>query len=81
MPSAPGSSPTGTITSTFVALSGLTDINGEITTSRVYASSQPVTGIVRKSTTPGSLFKPFPLNGTVSNTTGFAATAVMTPDE
>lgn len=81
LPSAPGSSPTGTITSTFVALEGLTNASGVVSTSRVYASAQPVTGRVRKSTSGDDLFKTSPLSGSVSNTAGFSATVVMVPDE
>jgi len=80
MTSTPGSSPTGTIKATFVALSGLTDGNGEITTSRVYSSDQPVSGHARKSTsTP--LYKSAPLVGDVDNADGFSGTAIMILDE
>jgi hypothetical protein len=77
MGSAPGSSPTGTITSTFVALTGLTDVNGDKSTSRVYSSAQPVTGWVRL--TPQ--YKTAPLFGTISATLGYSATGVMISDE
>ena len=80
MLSTPGSSPTGTIKATFVALSGLTDGNGELTTSRVYSSDQPVSGHGRKST--GSpLYKSAPLVGDVDNADGFSGTAIMILDE
>lgn len=80
MGSAPGSSPTGTITSTFVALEGLTDASGNISTSRVYASNQPVSGRARKSS--GSpYYKTSNIVGTVSNTAGFSATVQLLPDE
>jgi hypothetical protein len=80
LPSAPGSSPSGTITATFVALYGTTDGNGDISTSRAYSSAQPVEGHVRKSS--GSpYYKTAPLSGEVSSTTGFSATAVMISDE
>lgn len=71
---------TGTITSTFVALDGLTDVNGEISTSRVYSSNQPVTGWSRKSS--GAPFlKEGPINGTILAASGFNQAAVMVPDE
>jgi hypothetical protein len=77
MSSSPGSSPTGTITSTFVALYGLTNASGDKSTSRVYASAQPVTGWVRL--TPA--YKTAPLFGEVSATTGYSATGVLISDE
>jgi hypothetical protein len=49
MNSSPGSNPTGVIKVWFVILSGFTDINGNITMSRVFPSDQPVSGRVRKS--------------------------------
>jgi len=80
MGSSPGSSPTGTIKATFVALYGLTDVNGEISTSRVYASAQPVTGWTRKSTS-SPFYKEGILTGSVSNTAGLTLTGVMVSDE
>lgn len=80
MGSTPGSNPTGTIKSTFVALSGLTNVSGVLTTSRVYSSDQPVSGHARKSTsTP--LYKSAPLVGSVDDVDGFNGTAVMILDE
>lgn len=71
---------TGTILATFVALYGLTDINGEISTSKVYPTIQPVTGYARKSTS-SPYYKQGSLSGDVSTTTGFDKSAVMTSDE
>ncbi|MCK5017708.1 MAG: hypothetical protein KAS32_11655, partial [Candidatus Peribacteraceae bacterium] len=80
MGSTPGSSPTGTITSTFVALFGITNGSGELSTTRVYPSTQPVVGVVRKSTgTP--LYKTSGLVGGVTSTDGYSATAVLVADE
>lgn len=80
MASAPGSNPTGTIKATYAALYGLTDASGNLSTSKVYASSQPVSGWVRKST--GSpLYKTALLGGSVSNTAGYSANAQMVIDE
>lgn len=76
MPSDPGSSPTGTITATFVALTGLTDVNGDKSTSRVYPSDQPVTGWVRL--TPQ--YKTAPLFGAVDDVNGYNSTGVMIDD-
>jgi len=81
MSSSPGSSPTGTIKATFVALYGLSSAAGIVTTSRVYSSNQPVTGYARKSTTAGSLFKPGPISETVDSTDGMTTTAVLIADE
>lgn len=79
MGSSPGSSPTGTITSTFVVLYGLTDVNGEITMSRVFSSDQPVIGNVRKSSSP-PYFKPAPVLGTVDSVDGASLSAVLVSD-
>jgi hypothetical protein len=80
LPSAPGSDPTGSITSTFVALEGLTDTNGDISTSRVYSSNQPVTGWIRKSTS-SPYYKTAPISGTVTSSGGFSGTGVLISDE
>ena len=79
MSSAPGSSPTGTITSTFVVLNGLTDVNGEISMSRVFPANQDIVGQARKSTSP-PYYKNAPINGTVSSTDNTTFTAVMIED-
>jgi len=71
---------TGTITATFVALYGTTDINGEVSTSRVYSTAQPVTGYSRKNSS-SPYYKQGSLSGTISTTTGFNSNAVMTDDE
>lgn len=71
---------TGTITATFAALYGLTDVNGEISTSRVYSSNQPVLGWGRKmSGTP--YYKEGVLTGFIDSTTGYDKSAVMALDE
>jgi hypothetical protein len=71
---------TGTITSTFVALSGLTGVGGDLSVSRVYASNQPVTGWTRKSSSAPYLQEGV-LVGTINSSTGFNGTAVMLADE
>lgn len=71
---------TGTIQSTFVALSGLTNASGVLSTSRVYTSNQPVTGWTRKSSVSPFLQEGV-LVGTVNSSSGFAGTAVMLADE
>jgi len=80
MGSSPGSNPTGTIKATYAALFGLTDVNGTITTSRVFSSNQPISGRSRKSTT-GSLYKTSAIIGTINSATGFSSTVLMISDE
>lgn len=77
--SAPGSSPTGTITSTFVALFGLT-VSGVISTSRVYPTDQPVIGWARKGSS-APYYKTGPLSGSVDSADGYNNTAVLILDE
>lgn len=80
LPSAPGSSPTGTITSTWVALFGTTDVNGEISGSRAIATAQPVVGRVRKSSS-APYYKNSPLNSTIPTSGTLPLTAVMLSDD
>lgn len=80
MLSTPGSSPTGTIKATFVALQGLTSALGVLSTTRVYASDQPIEGWARKSTsTP--FYKQGPITGAVDSADGLPAVAVLVLDE
>lgn len=80
MLSTPGSSPTGTIKATFVALYGLSNSSGIVTTSREYGTDQPVVGWARKSTS-SPLYKPAPLVGAVDDVLGYSATGVLIIDE
>lgn len=80
MASAPGSNPTGSITSTFVVLNGNTDGNGEITMSRVFPSDQPVTGRIRKGSS-APYYKQAALTGTVTSASGGYFTGVMISDD
>jgi hypothetical protein len=80
MGSTPGSSPTGTIKATYVALSGLTNASGIITMSRAFSSSQPVSGRVRKAA-GGTLYKTSSIVGDISSSSGFVSTIQMIPDE
>jgi hypothetical protein len=80
MSSSPGSSPTGTIKATYVVLSGVTDVNGEITMSRVFASDQPISGRVRKSTVQ-PFYKTADFTGTINSSSGFSTTIQMIVDE
>jgi hypothetical protein len=78
--SAPGSNPTGTITSTFVVLSGLTNGSGQISMSRVFASNQPVSGWARKSSA-APYYKTGQISGTVDAGAGASLTALLIADE
>ena len=80
MDTSPGSSPTGTIISTFVAIYGSTNASGFITSSRVYSSDQPVTGWARLATSP-PFYKTGSINGTVDSADGFPGSAVLILDE
>lgn len=72
---------TGTITATGAILNGLTDVNGDISVSRVFGSNQPIDGFVRKSSaTPR--FKTFNLAGnTVNSVTGLSINIRLILDE
>ena len=75
----PDTPATGTIKATYAALYGLTNVSGVITMSRVFASNQPISGRVRKSTgTP--FYKTADFIGTINSTTGFSSTIQMIPD-
>jgi hypothetical protein len=76
----PATPATGTITTTGAPLYGLTDSSGNLSTSRVYGSSQPIVGWARKATS-GTKYKPASISGTISNTLGFSATVQLIPDE
>jgi hypothetical protein len=83
MGSAPGSNPTGTITSTWTALYGTTDADGQIgqiSMSRVFSVDQPVSGWARKSTS-APYYKTGPISGTIDSGTGASLTALLLSDE
>jgi len=71
---------TGTIISTFIALEGLTDAAGIVSTSRTYASDQPITGWVRKSTA-SPFYKQAGINNTITSGGGLSAFALLILDE
>lgn len=56
MASSPGSSPTGTIKAWFTPVFGLTNVSGEISSSKVYASDQPVW--IDVVSTGGTIYEP-----------------------
>lgn len=79
LPSAPGSSPTGTIKATYAALEGLTDGSGQITMSRSFTSNQPVAGRVRKSS--GAPYKKtMDFTGIINSSSGLLLTVQLLPD-
>lgn len=70
----------GTIKAYFVFLAGLTDVNGEISASRVYPADQSATGTARKSTS-APYYKAASINTTVSSSVNVSAAAVMISDD
>lgn len=76
----PGSSPTGTIISTFVAISGLTDIDGNISMSRVFLADQPIIGWARKSTA-APFYKTGPIGGSIDSALGLTANVQLILDQ
>ena len=80
MASTPGSSPTGTITATYVLIKGTTDGNGEISMGRVFAADQPVTGWARKSTS-APYYKTGQISGTVDSAIDTSFTALLILDQ
>ncbi|MDP3956238.1 MAG: hypothetical protein Q8Q18_03275, partial [bacterium] len=74
------SSPTGTIISTFVAISGETDIDGNISLSRVFPANQNIVGWVRKATA-APFYKTGPITGTVSSASGLPVNIQLILDE
>lgn len=72
---------TGTITSTFVALQGITNATtGILSTSRTYTTNQPVTGWGRKSTS-SPYYKTGNINNTIDSVNGLNAIALLILDE
>ncbi len=80
MGSSPGSSPTGTIVSTYVFIYGTTDGSGLISVTQELPASQPIKGWARKATT-APYYKTGPISGTMSNSADSAVSALMIPDE
>jgi len=72
--------PTGTITSTGVIIDGLTDVSGNISDTRTFASNQPIEGNVRKSTI-APYYKSSNIINTINNTGGLSSTITMILDQ
>ena len=83
MASTPGSSPTGTITSTFVFISGVSNaVTGVINFTRAIPADQSVAGWARKSSFADSpKYRQGPIAGTVDSSIDTSFNAVMIPDE
>lgn len=79
MSGSPVSPATGTLKATYTALSGLTDVNGQITMTRVFSSNQPITGRARKGSA-APFYKTADFSGTINSSTGFSTTVQMIPD-
>lgn len=71
---------TGTITSTLVLISGLTNSSGWIADSRTYQFDQPVEGKIRKGTA-SPFYKGQPIEGTVDSGAGVTITLLLASDE
>lgn len=71
---------TGTITGTGATIYGQTNGSGNITSSRVYSSPQPLTGFARKST-DAPFYKSISLDDTVSITLGLTINRRLTLDQ
>jgi hypothetical protein len=80
MLSAPGSSPTGTITATWTALYGTTDVNGNISVTRVFSTDQPVSGWARKSSS-APFYKTGLVTGIINSGVNSSFTALLILDQ
>ena len=58
----------------------LTDVNGEASDTRTFASDQPITGWVRKGSSPPR-YQQGNITGTIDSATGLSLTVQMVPDE
>jgi hypothetical protein len=71
---------TGTIVATGAILDAVTNASGVASRSRTFTSATPLIGTARMSTT-SPRYKPFPLSGTVSTTTGLSLSAQLIRDD
>lgn len=72
---------TGTPVVSFVALHGLTDVNGDISASRTWTSAQAVKGWVRKINAVSPFYKQGDIAYTIDTTNGNTTNVVLQPDE
>jgi len=70
---------TGTITSTMMFFNGLTNASGQVSDTRTLSAAQPVTGWVRRGSTP-PFYKEQPISETISNTNGLTLNVSLIPD-
>lgn len=77
---APVTPATGTITSSYVLISGVTDANGFIQGTKTFLSNQPVTGNVRKASS-SPYYKTGVVVGTVNSGTGLTSIITLLSDE
>lgn len=70
----------GPLTAGAIIISGVTDVNGEISDTRSIASNQPIKGRVRLSTT-APFYKNSSVVGTINNLSGLSLTVQMIPDQ
>ena len=82
---APATPATGTIKATGVVISGTTDGSGVISDTRSHASNQPITGRIRKHSTPPNYtppnYKTGNIVGTIYSATGFSVTVQLISDD
>jgi hypothetical protein len=71
---------TGTIKATFAFINDTTDINGQVTDSRVVGSNQPVTGWARKQNA-SPYYQEGNITGTVNSASGLPLTVQLARDE
>ena len=71
---------TGTITSTYLLISGLTDVLGVVQGSKTFATNQPIGGNVRKSSA-SPYYKTGAIVGTINKDTGLDLTITLLSDE
>jgi len=76
----PATPATGTILATGVVISGITDVNGQISDTRPYSTNQPITGKVRRATS-GTLYRTGVVSGIIDNNSGFSATIQLQVDQ
>lgn len=69
----------GALTAGTVILTGVTDVNGEVSGTFDYAANQPVTGVVRKGTS-SPLYKQAVIGGSIT-ANGYDVIGPMPPDE
>ena len=76
----PATPATGTILSSFVLISGLTNASGQIEYTKTYSTNQPITGNVRKASS-APYFKTGAVIGIVDKDSGLSLTVVLLSDQ